>query len=153
MTEPNIPLALALLERDCPCSECHGNPVVDTWICQGRMLCCNGTGKVPLLDPELVRKPCPCEYIYDGINHYLDASDGNRCCKLQIYDLGHRLDTCDACQGRNWVPSPDILDWVWALNKEGWRVSTKRHDRADGDGFFEAAARALGEYMAAETKL
>ena len=131
MKEADLKLALALLEKECPdlFTE-HGRPRHERkgWSC----ILCGNSGKVPLLDPALVRKPCTC-----------------RPPELVHSETG-------PCRGKGWVPSPNEMDWVRALNKAGYSVTFWPRGRVAidswpdqeinsyGDTFFEAAAQALG---------
>ena len=140
LAESNLLLALALLEKDCDCWQ-----VIDRN--EGRtgtirkapdVFCskCAGKGKVPLLDPALVRKPCPNPYCKNGWDSKW---------------------ACPTCKGRGWMPSPDILDWIRALNKENLRITffpgptveIRRDcipylDIEKGKTIYEAAAQVFG---------
>ena len=169
----DLPLALALLEKDYDCWH-----VID--LNEGRtgtirqspgVSCskCAGTGKVPLLNPELVRKPCPCPPYCVPYSASPDDQDWQMCGACQttrihamgaLNDIlmGHHGVWCENCQGRNWVPNPDILDWIRALNKLGLDVAYRSRSpvdevdvyedydilRGSGKTIFEAAAQALG---------
>jgi len=108
---------LASLEKECPCHECHGNPVIDTYLCQGRQLCCAGTSKVPVLD---LREPCPC---------YSLKNDCWQCDKERRHsdtfeDHALRLihsQSCINCQGRNWLPKQGRDALFAAMHKAGWK--------------------------------
>ena len=63
---------------------------------------CLGTGKVPILDPGLMRLPCPNQ---DG---FWSEQFKAHCVS---YLKGHSI--CTYCQGRNWLPNPD----AWAMKK------------------------------------
>ena len=130
MNEDDLKLALALLEHNCPgCQlpESFGaKPELDPW-CDA----CDGTGKVPLLDPNLVRKSC------------------RWCGSIAQHPVGYH------CEGRAWVPSEREMDWVRALTKVGWNITFPssggvrvRRDyysnSIGGETLFEAAAQALG---------
>lgn len=73
--DQQLALALCLLERDRPDG---------------------GTGKVPLLDPALVRKPC----------RFCAGSPTSGC----------------LCNGSGWLPSDNEMDWVRATEKAGYSV-------------------------------
>ena len=129
----NLPLAIALLKKNCP--DCyHGEAPTRVCGCPT----CNGTGKVPLLDPDLVRKPCP---------------------RL----LGREQTDCSYCQSNGWVPSPDLLDWIRAVNRAGYVVmfdevgevwvSHGNNKVAKGATLYEAAGQAFGVGLAVEEKL
>ena len=122
MNNNDLKLALALLEKDCP----EGAPA----------------GKVPLLDPALVREPCAW-----GIG---EESYDHRLCAKNLYRNKEIV-----CDGRGWFPSNDPMDWVRALNKAGYNVSFPPAGRVRVEDFltsrygqgatiFEAAAQALG---------
>lgn len=74
-----------------------------------------------------VRLHCPCLRAYDGINHYLDATDGFRCCKRFLYDEGKEGNDCHCCQGRSWVPNPDQDAWRRVLRALGWEMKIEMH--------------------------
>ena len=137
MNENDVKLVLALLEQDCHACKGRGYlgtkdippqpPHFDsTWHPCAR---CKETGKVLLLDPALVRKPCSAWPPHQG----------------------HR-----ACQGRGWLPSNNEMDWVRALNKADYGVTFSPprgtidiwHPATAASGssatIFEAAAQALG---------
>ena len=124
MNNNDLKLALALLEKDCP----EGAPA----------------GKVPLLDPALVREPCAWGIGEESYDHKLCAKNPYR-----------NKET--VCEGRSWLPSDDVMDWVRALNKAGYAVTFIHDGRAQVDNLtdlhfiwgqgatlFEAAAQALG---------
>ena len=73
---------------------------------------CGGTGKVPILDPKLMRLPCPNQ---DGFwseqfkAHYVGYFKG--------------LTICTYCQGRNWVPNPDAWAMTKAVAQAGFRLT------------------------------
>ena len=72
--------------------------------------------------PDSVRLPCPCLAAYDGINHYLDATGGYRCCKVTLYDAGKETQDCRCCRGRGWVPKLDTYAWRQALRDKGYML-------------------------------
>ena len=148
MSEADTKLALALLEKKscgypsdgslafrCSCSEsdcpCHSLSFVEAH------------GKVPLLDPELVRKPCTWG---TGEESYDHGSCANNLYRNKKY----------ICNGSGWLPSDSEMDWVRALNKAGYKVTyfpdgkVTVYDPMDIKGFgahdtiFEATAQALG---------
>ena len=59
---------------------------------------CKGTGRVPLLDPEIVRVKCPL----GGLESH--------------YDPKNHIHPSDPCQGRGWIPSTD----PWAYVRAAW---------------------------------
>ena len=141
MNEAELQLALALLEKGCPDCQLPASfgvkPQLDPW-CEP---CC-GAGKVPLLDPGLIRKPCAW-----GIGE--DSYDHKRCAENLYRNKAY------VCNGSGWLPSNNEMDWVRALNKVGYdvsflcggavRVDTFPAQRSRwGKTVFEAAAQALG---------
>ena len=108
MTRAEALLWLAGLEKECPCHECHGNPVVDTYFCQGRQLCCAGTGKVPVLD---LRERCYGEYLCSDPR--CDYSNCEHNCDLGIH-------TAKCCQGLGWFPKQGRDALYDAMHKDGW---------------------------------
>lgn len=76
----------------------------------------SGEGTHGYVLSDEMRQTCPCLRAYDGINHYLDATDGYRCCKVFLYDEGEEGPNCLCCQGRSWVPSLDRDAW-----RQAWR--------------------------------
>ena len=78
---------------------------------------CKGTGKI--LRFSWARKLCPCLDQYDGINHYLDATDGFRCCKLTLYDYDKEMPDCRLCSGLGYVINIQPLDLLKALLMQG----------------------------------
>ena len=147
MNENDVKLALALLGHNCPGCQLPeslgAKPELAPW-CNT----CGGTGKVPLLDPALVRKPCPGVSPDDfGCVTWIDAY------KQELHMAGR----CP-CEGRGWFPSNNQMDWVRALNKLGLDVAYRSRSPVDevdvyedydilrgyGKTIFEAAAQALG---------
>ena len=142
MNENDVKLALALLEQACPNRPLPDyDPVAPATPCD----LCNGTGKVPLLDPALVRTMCPWANAHDE------------------HDQGKRYSADDrywCTQGKHrpcpgWSVSDNEMDWVRALNKAGWRVTFETGGRVwvdespgaeygTGETLFEAMAKALG---------
>ena len=134
MNEDDVKLALALLEQDCPDAYTeHGRPRHERegWSC----ILCHNTGKVPLLD---LREPCGCPCSIDRRRGWVSPCPSR-------------------CEGRGWLPSDDVMDWVRALNKAGYAVTFIHDGRAQVDNLtdlhfiwgqgatlFEAAAQALG---------
>ena len=112
LTRDEVRLALAeRLKVPCDCNECHPGPsgdVVDTWFCQGKMLCCQGTGCLwPL------REPCaylPTDAWLQAVDHLPEA----KAFALRRKAL-HAVNEC-GCEGRGWVPKDwhleDLL-WIW----------------------------------------
>ena len=143
MSETDLKLALALLEQ--PCSNCFPLGILAEMEPIGHCKVCGGTGKVPLLDPMLVRTPCP----------NVRPDEFGRLDLIDSYKQGlHKAERC-ACGGTGWFPSPKEMDWVRAFNKAGYDVSFKRDGQVliyhfpnlncgDGITLFEAAAQALG---------
>ena len=138
MNEADLKITLALLEKDCPGPPYHlckrGSIIISGSGVYGsaQVSCslCRGTGKVPLLDPALVRKPCTC-----------------RPPELVHSETG-------PCRGKGWMPSNNEMDWVRALNKLNMDVAFRADIIGDlpgvdiyvgwGTTLFEAAAQALG---------
>ena len=83
-------LKLCLLETRCPCI-CHRNLDVNHI---GPQCSCNDTGRIPLLDPKLVRVECPSRY--------------DRHWHKTVYTAPG---TC-----KNWTPSTD----PWAYVRAAW---------------------------------
>ena len=142
MNEKDLKLAMALLEQDCP--ETGKEMGCVAGVLQGyrpfqnmKHDLCDGTGKVPLLDPALVRKECKC---------------GSKFQNHAVISCGY------GCHDRGWSPSPNDMDWVRALNKAGYDVAYRSCSPVDevdvyedydilrgwGATIFEAAAQALG---------
>jgi len=133
-------LWLCSLEKPCPCPECHGNPVVDTWGCQGKRLCCHGTGKVPVL-PEL-REPCPCP-------NY-PAQTCEPCWQYGTHPHAFGQATyCRNCQGRNWRPRQGRDALHDAMHKDGWDYLISQVAAGRGVSFYKQifinAPLSLGE--------
>lgn len=113
LSNAELLLRIVSAKRDCPyclqLQDLEGGPYSVSG-CE----VCGGTGKVPILDPKLMRLPCdskkhsPCykEFGYDT------PSGGN------YYET---IVTTD-CQGRNWVPNPDAWDMKKALHQAGFHL-------------------------------
>ena len=71
--------------------------------------CCEGTGKVPILDPTLMRLPCP----------WCDGR-GKDCLTITQSEIEPH------CQGRTWVPNPDAWAMKKALHQAGFQL-TEQH--------------------------
>ena len=108
-TTPELLLQIVSAERDCP--SCFGkgvlgssggfgnSPPPEQWGCVD----CGGIGKVPILDPKLMRLPCPnCA----GTGHIYSIS---------VAPALHRqlFSRCQPCKGEGWMPNPD----AWAMKK------------------------------------
>ena len=145
MNENDIKLALALLEKGCPNCFPLGPGMSPIDHCKD----CGGTGKVPLLDPGLVRKPCSWA---DSHNEYDRGKAHSTYDRRNCTQAAHR-----PCPG--WSASNDEIDWVRALNKTGYDIVFLHNGRAHvelddptdlhfiwghGATLFEAAAQALG---------
>uniref|UniRef100_A0A6M3LPP0 Putative tryptophan operon leader n=1 Tax=viral metagenome TaxID=1070528 RepID=A0A6M3LPP0_9ZZZZ len=104
-------LALCLAEKECP--SCGGNKTVlrvgeydeESVSCSR----CHGSGRVPLLSPELVREKCPtCGF-------YTPADRG-----FHEFRAG-----CPSCQSRGWIPSTDISHYLHAIY-ELWKDDVRK---------------------------
>ena len=105
----NLQLLLRIVEavRHCPrCFPQDGLSYVIAFSPHQDCQECGGTGKVPILDPKLMRLPCPMLY-----ERPLWAS----------MQTTHELQgiNCE-CGGRNWVPNPDAWDMRKALHLAGF---------------------------------
>ena len=62
---------------------------------------------------DAVKKPCPCINVAatPSRNHADDFGICNRC-----YFRGKHQQNqdCENCEGRGWVPSNDLVDWLYA---------------------------------------
>lgn len=130
-------LWLAGLMVKCSCPECHGNPVVDSYVCQGKQLCCKGTGEVPRF--PMLRQECSGAHsqIFDNIDSFY----------------------CDDCHGRGWVPVNNLEATLEAINSElmfdrsrrGWACLIRGHEWTEWCALpNEAAVLALYQAVKAE---
>ena len=109
LSNEELLLHIAEAERDCstcqPMPEGPPPPICPT---------CGGTGKVPILSPELMRLPCPKKCSGGWI---VETWAGGR--RWGCYGCGgiYQREGAGGNEGRGWIPSPDA--WaLWAL-KEG----------------------------------
>ena len=118
---------------------------------------CDGKGQVYAL-PDSVRELCPCLRAYDGINHYLDATDGYRCCKVFLYEEGKESPDCQVCRGRIFTPSRSLEAWLEADDADeiffsrednGWRCYRFASPSGQGSTKAEAYYRALAAALQA----
>ena len=84
---------------------------------------CGSTGKVPILDPKLMRLPCP------GV---VTRLGGFKPCVITGYQKGVTGELLagekDACGGWSWVPNPDAWDMKKALHLAGYQL-VEEYDR------------------------
>ena len=106
-TNAQLLLLIVVAQRDCVCG-CHtATSSIRNLVDHTAFKCppCSGTGKVPILDPGLMRLPCP----------WCDGK-GRWCVGLAQSALDPH------CQGRNWVPNSNAWDMKKALHLAGYQL-------------------------------
>ena len=113
-----IQLALCLKEKACP-DELHTmhtdagpfSDALDAATCPK----CHGTGKVPLLDPELVREKCDRCFGEGCYPDFFPAPDGK-------YDPeGTKKIPCESCNHRGWGPTKKLVNYTKAVGDLDWQ--------------------------------
>ena len=107
LTNRELLLKIVEAERDCAHIFSVRQGLKPASACQF----CDGTGKVPILSPELMRLPCPCP---KKVWHQETSEGGSwwdQPCNPRCYPNKH-IEGC-FCQGRSWIPNPD----PWAMKR------------------------------------
>ena len=139
----NAVLLLQIVAAERECSNCKGVgglsslDLVGIPGADGMYQCaiCNNTGKVPILDPKLMRLPCDTEGLCKG--GVLQADD---------LPWGRLGDTHRRCRGRGWAPNLDAWTMKRALHQAKFHLSEGCvfwHKRTD---FYWATCWSIEEY-------
>ena len=116
LTKPELLLLIVSAEKPCIDTEHIGS------MCRYG---CGMTGKVPILNPELMRMSCPCPPYCVAYSDSPDDQDWQRCsacgvnrsCPKHLDNvMGEHGSWCDNCHGSNWMPNPDAWDMKKALH-------------------------------------
>ena len=115
LTNAQLLLHIVAAAQDCP------NWKPNTVNVQGVSYCCDGCGglgKLPILDPGLMRLPCPN---YQATKAFTLGSGWTmEACKS--HEAFCRAGK-DACNGTGWVPNPDAWAMTKALHKAGFQLT------------------------------
>lgn len=117
---------LAAKMKVCSCPECHGNPVADTYFCQGRQLCCKGTGKVAWF--KTLRENCPCQewinLVPVNLFSWLELGGCGYCWNDGIRK-GCQGDDCGSCDGLGYILVEDLATLLKAWREQGWEYEAE----------------------------
>ena len=132
LTKPE--LLRRIVEAERPCSGCLGSGSVGVQMEEfgdrvaienvSLIPCtqCSGTGKGPILDPKLMRLPCP--HGRHAACH--SPSQPQNTCPEHL-NVHH----CFECHGEFWVPNPDPWAMVKALHKADFQLIERHSYRGD----------------------
>lgn len=134
------------------CPSCFGEAPISIarWLCLATKPCpavhsiegnscgenrCEGTMRVPLLDPALARQPCPSGIVVSEWDTAMSGSPGwghHRTKKNGTSDY-----RCPKCHGQAFIPTEDGMKLVLALSKAGWDVAFYHHKDGEPDVIIE----------------
>ena len=138
----NAVLLLQIVAAERECSNCKGVGGLSSLDLVGipgadvmyQCAICNNTGKVPILDPKLMRLPCDTEGLCKG--GVLQADD---------LPWGRLGDTHRWCRGRGWAPNLDAWTMKMALTRASLRLTEGYGFFVVGEGLYWASCQAKEE--------
>ena len=130
-TLPNSALLLRIVAAERDCTHCQGTGLAPREVGEEHLwyeLCCCHHGKVPILDPKLMRLSCPCSnnagsgYWCFQCSKRRRSVDGYADEYLTPARAAIHAPDCANCRGDTWVPNPDAWDMRKALHLAGFQL-------------------------------